>query len=229
MPLKVFGTPDSVRPFFAANAVGIKRPKARRFKHGVLSPGAYIDNRTLPSHPAQWRQVIGRIADYARELWGDYGGIASVATGGVPHGIALARELGLPHFSVKKQEKGEHGLGGLIDGDVSLLPGMRILLVEDMSSTFMSSVKAMRPLEHVGATVAHTMLLNTWGLPEFYDNVGEHQVHALCTGDMILEHAVRTKLVDDELAAIVRHWLKHPQDESWAKDGTWELPKKPGE
>lgn len=225
MPLNVFGTPDDVRPFFSANAVGFKRPKAIVFKQGDWSPGAYINNRTLPSHPTAWDDVMKPVVKYALHLIHEFDAVASVATGGVPHGVALARELGLPHFVVKKQEKGEHGLGGLIDGDVSLLPGMRLLLVEDMSSTFVSSIRAMRPLEHVGATIAHTLLLNTWGFPKFYENIGEYSVHALCTGQMLLDYAAHHRLLDYEHEAIVRRWLKHPEDRSWADDGTWELPK----
>jgi orotate phosphoribosyltransferase len=225
MPVRVFGTAGDVGLFYAANAVGIKRPKVIVFKQGDWSPGAYLNNRALPSHPTQWNTIMRLMLKEARALRNDYDGIASVATGGIAHGISLAKDLCLPHFIVKKQEKEEHGLAGLIDGDESLLPGKRLLLVEDMSTTFLSSIKAIRPLEHEGATVAHTLLLNTWGWPEFYTNVSEHSVHALCTGEMILNYAVEHGKIDREHEGIMRNWLKDPKDRSWAKDGTWVLPK----
>jgi orotate phosphoribosyltransferase len=217
-----------VKPFFEAGAVGIRRPNAIRFKHGVLSPGAYINNRMLPSHPHEWDEVIGRLKERAESLVRDYEAIASVATGGVPHGIALAREIGVPHFIVKKEEKRGHGLGGLIDGDTAALEGKRVLLVEDMSSTFESPIRAMEALKAAGAVVAHTLLLNTWGLPKFHENIGGHSVHALCTGEMIVDYAAQIGELDSGLEKIVRHWLKHPWDEEWSKDG-WQMPKGEGE
>jgi orotate phosphoribosyltransferase len=228
MPLQTLlgavGSQEAVRALFAANAVGFARPNAILFKHGVLSPGAYINNRVLPSHREAWDAVLDPLYRHARGLRGNYDGIASVATGGVPHGVALARLLKVPHFSVKKQEKG-HGVSGLIDGDTSLLNGMKILMVEDMSSTFESTLKAMRPLESVGALVVHTLLLNTWNLPDFRRNVQHHSVFALCDGLAILNEAVHLGKIDAEHEDIVRHWLEHPEDESWSKTGGWVLPK----
>lgn len=225
MPLDVFGSFDVVEAFYEAHAVGIKRPKAIWFKHGVLSPGAYINNRVLPSREGIWEDLMYGFYDKAEALRDEWDVVASVATGGTPHGVALAWMMTAPHFTVKKAEKG-HGVGGLIDGDVEVLKDKRVLLVEDMSSTFKSSLKAMQPLEAAGAKVTHTLLLNTWGLPDFHQNVGDHQVHALCTGEMILNWMAIKKLIDLDLEATVRHWLNSPEDESWAKEG-WEVPPKP--
>ena len=225
MPLIIFGDdPRCTDALFTANAVRFKRPEAIRFAHGVLSPGAYNNNRALPSHPSEWDIVLQPMIRRASQLRHEYDVIASVATGGIIHGGAIARALEVPHVIVKKQEKG-HGLGGLIDGDAGILPGKRVLLVEDMSSTFQSCLKAMEPLKHEGAVVMHTLLISTWNLPDFAQNVGEHQVHTLCTGAMFVVKAIHTKLVDDEHGRILQHWLQHPEDESWTQDGTWELPK----
>jgi orotate phosphoribosyltransferase len=227
MPLSVFGELSSAEYFFKAGAVRIRPPKAIRFKQGVLSPGAYINNRVLPSHPDEWGAIIELLLFQTEDLVHDYGAVASVASGGVPHGVALAREMGMPHFTVKKEEKTGHGLGGLIDGDAALLDGMRVLLVEDMSSTFESALAAMKTLEAAGARVAHTLILNTWGLPEFHANIVGHSVHALCTGEMIVDYAAQNGMLDEGVERIVRRWLKDPRDESWSKEG-WELPQRAG-
>jgi len=226
MPLHVIDTHDSqqvVRAFFDAGAVGFKKGKAIRFKHGVLSPGAYINNRTLPSYPDEWGIIIDALlGDVIAGAWDGVEGIASVATGGVPHGIALARDMDLPHFIVKKQEK-DHGLGGLIDGDEKLLSGMNVCMVEDMSSTFESTLKAMKPVEAAGGRVLRTFLLNTWNLPDFKRNIEHHDVWALCTGKMLLDCAVDMGKIDAGYEKVLRHWLEHPEDESWAKTG-WDIP-----
>jgi orotate phosphoribosyltransferase len=104
---------------------------------------------------------------------------------------------------------------------------MRVLLVEDMSSTFESALAAMKALEAAGARVAHTLILNTWGLPEFHANIVGHSVHALCTGEMIVDYAAQNGMLDEKVERIVRHWLEHPEDEEWSKEG-WELPQRAG-
>lgn len=225
MPLNLIsGGPDAVRLFFESRAVGFNRGRGIWFQRGILSPGAYLNNRALPSHPSKWNTVLELLLSQLA-LWEDYDGIASIATGGIAHGVALARVLGVPHFIVKKQPK-NHGLGGLIDGDVKLLSGMRLVLAEDMSSTFESSLDAMKIIEHEKAKVAHTLLLNTWGLPAFNRNAEPYSVFALCTGEMFLGYAVQDGKVDDAYHKILKHWLEDPDDQSWVDD-TWVIPPKP--
>lgn len=224
MPLEVFGSRHEVGAIFKANAAGFKRPKAIRFKHGVLSPGAYIDNRKLASHPDSWNSVVGAMNAYAARLKSEYDVIAAVATGGIAHAAVIAQQVNVPLVIIKKEEKG-HGLDGLIDGDEEVLYHSRVMLVEDMSSTFASSLKAMRPVEQAGGKVACTLMISTWDLPDFQANTQGHQVYAVCTGETLLDHAVEGKLVDDEHERILRHWLIDPKDESWAHDGKWQPPK----
>jgi orotate phosphoribosyltransferase len=211
-----------VRPFFESGAVGISRPDAIRFRQGMLSPGAYINNRKLPSHPREWDEVMSKVMKRAEDLYG-FDAIASVASGGVLHGGVLAWKMTIPHFIVKKEEKKTHGFGGLIDGDASMLEGRGVLLVEDMSSTFKSSLRAIGILEDAGATVAHTLLLNTWGFPEFHENIRGYSVHAICTGEMIVDYAAQSGIIDKSHEGILRHWLENPWDQEWSRDG-WKLP-----
>lgn len=222
MPLSVFGDMKDVSPFFESGAVGISRPGAIRFSNKILSPGAYINNRKLPSRPREWDEVMTKVMKRAEDLYG-FDAIASVASGGVLHGGVLAWKMTIPHFIVKKEEKKTHGFGGLIDGDAPMLKGRDVLLVEDMSSTFKSSLRAIGILEAAGAKVAHVLLLNTWGFPEFHENVGKHSVHAICTGEMIVDYAAQSGMIDKSHERILRHWLKNPRDQEWSKDG-WKLP-----
>jgi len=224
MSLHIHGSKLVVDSLIDGNVVGIKRPKAIRFDSKILSPGAYIDNRKLPSHPREWDQVLTELGAVAKKLRHDYTVVASVATGGIVHAGVLAWKLKVPHVIAKKEEKG-HGLGGFIDGDPAVLAGANVLLIEDMSSTFGSCLKAMGPLEEAGALVTHTLLISTWNLPDFRQNIRGHEVHALCTGETILNQMVERGLVDGEHEDVVRHWLEYPEDESWAHDGNWLPPK----
>ena len=223
MTLQTVNNHLMIDAIFAANAAGFKRPKAIRYAHGILSPGAYINNRVIASHPDLLKIVIDALDSILDSLYGEVDIIASVATGGIVFGSTLAWINSLPHVIVKKQEKG-HGLGGLIDGDVTILADKRVLLVEDMSTTFESSLKAMEPLKEHGATVVHTLMIETWNFPEFKSNVKNHGVTALCTGSFLFEEACSRGIIDQEHEQIIRHWLEYPEDETWANDGKWILP-----
>lgn len=52
-------------------------------------------------------------------------------------------------------------------------------------------------------------------------------MHALCTGEMIVDYAAQNGMLDEGVERIVRRWLKDPRDESWSKEG-WELPQRAG-
>jgi orotate phosphoribosyltransferase len=224
MSVAVYGTQRLVNALFDARAVGFKRGKVIKFASGILSPGAYINNRNLASYPQAWDAVLTAMLAVARRLRPQYDIIAGVATGGIAHGSVIARELRVPYMSVKKGEK-SHGLGGRIDGDAQLLStGAGVLVVEDMGSTFESSLSAIGALTHEGAVVRHTLLINSWNFPEFQCNSASHSVYVGCLGKTLLEEAMRRALIDEKYAKLVHDWLEHPDDQSWVHDGTWEFP-----
>lgn len=229
MPLHVHGNRRAVECLVRAKAAGIKRPKAIRFKQGILSPGAYIDNRKVPSYPWEWDTIVGDLKEVAVRHIPTFEVIASVATGGDMHAAALAWRLKLPLVSVRDKEK-NYGPGGRIAGDTLMLPGKRVLLLEDMSTTFQSCLDAMEPLVGCGATVVATLLIDTWKLPIFEENIFGHEVHALCTGKMILDGVIELGKTDPDIRIdrehqeIMRHWLNHPEDESWADSKDWQIP-----
>lgn len=228
MPLQVHGSISTVDALIRANAVWFKRPKAIWFAQDILSPGAYIDNRMLKSHPQAWDTILGDLRYLIPQLARPYGDVvlASVATGGDAHAAVTAWRTNLPLVSVRKKEKGHGGKKGRIDGDPEILAGAKVFLIEDMSSTFQNCLSAMEPLEKAGAKVVETILINTWNLPEFQQNSASHSVHALCTGEMTLDRTVDLGKVDSGHEKIVRNWLLNPKDSGWA-DSSWQIPPKP--
>lgn len=224
MPLHIHGTRFSVNALITSRAAHIARPQVVRFKQGILSPGAYIDNRKLPSHPTQHDTVLAELGSIVRQLVKDekYALLASVATGGIAHAAVVAWKMGLPHVVVRLTGK-DHGMGGQIDGDPSILRGASVFLFEDMSSTFQSCIDAIKLLQEAGACVKATLLISTWNFPAFKRNIEEYRVYALCTGKMILDRMVELGRVDRAHEQIVRHWLEHPEDSSWV-DSSWQIP-----
>ncbi|MFT5144543.1 MAG: orotate phosphoribosyltransferase [Rhodothermales bacterium] len=126
---------------------------------GMRSP-VYCDNRMTLGYPA----LRAGIAAAFVELSGGYAPdrVAGTATAGIPHAAWLADRLDLPMCYVRSSAKA-HGRGNQIEGP--LLEGDRVVLVEDLVSTGMSSLAAVRALEEAGATVEAVVAIFSYGIP----------------------------------------------------------------
>ena len=108
---------------------------------GWKSP-IYCDNRITLSHPTVRTYIRQQLTKLIQEKFGAVGCIAGVATAGIPQGVLVAQELGLPFIYVRSKPK-EHGRGNMIEGDV--MSGKRVVVIEDLISTGKSSLQAMSP------------------------------------------------------------------------------------
>src|SRR6201995_1027984 len=94
---------------------------------GWKSP-IYCDNRITLSHPTIRTYIRQQLSLVIQERFGALGCIAGVATAGIPQGVLIAQELGLPFIYVRSKPK-EHGTGSMIEGDTSLT-GKRVVVVK---------------------------------------------------------------------------------------------------
>jgi orotate phosphoribosyltransferase len=83
--------------------------------------------------------------------------VGGVELGGCPLASAVSlvsfqRGRPLPALYVRKERK-DHGSGKLVEGDKSLFPGIRVVLLEDVITTGGSSLRAVEALKTVGANV----------------------------------------------------------------------------
>ena len=102
-----------------------------------------------------------------QDKFGSAGCIAGVATAGIPQGVLVAQELGLPFIYVRAKPK-DHGTGNLIEGDV--LPGRRVVVIEDLISTGKSSLQAVDALRDAGYDVAGLAAIFTYGFDVATEN-----------------------------------------------------------
>jgi len=113
----------------------------------------YIDIKKATTDP----KVLGLVADLmARELakGPSVQRIAGVALGSVPLAVALSLRTGIPFVMVRKEKK-DHGTGKLIEGQ--MLPGEKVLVVEDVITSAGSAVYAVETLRQAGAVVDTVM------------------------------------------------------------------------
>jgi len=127
---------------------------------GLKSP-IYCDNRQLMGFPGIRDQIVASLVVAARALHPTL--IAGAATAGVPWAAMVADRLQLPLAYVRPTPK-NHGMGRQVEGP--LAKGHRVVLIEDLVSTGMSSLKCAEALRAEGAEVPAVLALFSYGLPQ---------------------------------------------------------------
>jgi orotate phosphoribosyltransferase len=127
---------------------------------GLKSP-IYCDNRQLLGFPEVRDQIVEALVSRSAAL--DPTLIAGAATAGVPWAAMVADRLKLPMAYVRPTPK-NHGMGRQVEGP--LAKGRRVVLIEDLISTGMSSLRCAEALRAEGAEVPAVLALFSYGLPQ---------------------------------------------------------------
>ena len=110
----------------------------------------YCDNRKTLSYPEIRNYIRQGLVAVIKNHYKGANVIAGVATAGIPHGVLVAEELGLPFIYVRAKAK-EHGKQNQIEGYFE--KGQSVILVEDLISSGKSSLEAASVLKEVGMKV----------------------------------------------------------------------------
>ncbi|HAZ92319.1 MAG TPA: orotate phosphoribosyltransferase, partial [Chitinophagaceae bacterium] len=126
---------------------------------GWKSP-IYCDNRKLLSFPYERDYVKSELCNVIFEKFADAEILAAVATAGIAWGAMAADQLKLPFIYVRPKPK-EHGLGNQIEGNI--VPGAKVVVVEDLISTGKSSLQVCEVIKLAGMQVVGMVSLFTYG------------------------------------------------------------------
>ena len=180
---------------------------------GWKSP-IYCDNRITLSHPSIRTYIRQKLTELVQEEFGSVSVIAGVATAGIPQGVLVAQELGLPFIYVRAKAK-EHGTGSLIEGEFSA--GQRVVVVEDLISTGKSSLQAVEALRDAGCEVAGLVAIFNYG----FDAASENFKSAKCpfftlsNYTALVNYAQTHNFVSEDDLKLLRKWREDPQ--SWGE------------
>ncbi len=175
---------------------------------GWKSP-IYCDNRITLSHPAIRTYIRQQLAQLIQEEFGAVEMISGVATAGIPQGVLVAQELGLPFTYVRSSAK-DHGRQNLIEGEV--VSGQRVVVVEDLVSTGKSSLQAVKALREAGCNVVGLVSIFTYGLDEATKNFAEAKcpVLSLCNYNALIKVAVERSYVLESEIDLLEQWRRDP-------------------
>jgi orotate phosphoribosyltransferase len=175
---------------------------------GIKSP-IYCDNRQTLSYPQVRRQIALQLTKLAKEFFPEVTVIAGVATGAIAHGILVAEELGLPFVYVRSAPKG-HGMGNQVEGRI--MPGEKILVIEDLVSTGKSSIAAVKALREAGFLVEGMLAIFSYDLPEAEKAMSENKCELVTLSNYtcLLETALQEGRISSEELQILAKWREDP-------------------
>ena len=175
---------------------------------GWKSP-IYCDNRLSLSYPKVRKMIKEQLVKSIQHYFPDTEAIAGVATAGIPQGALLANDLDLPFVYVRSKAKG-HGMQNMIEGKV--VPGQKIVVVEDLVSTGGSSLKATQDLIDAGFDVLGMVAIFSYGFEVAKENFKKAGVKLVCLShyEAMLPRAVHRNYIADEALQSLSEWRKAP-------------------
>ena len=145
-------------------------------------------------------------------------GIMGTATAGIPHAAWLAEEMNLPMGYVRNKPKG-HGRGNQIEGYSK--EGGKVVVIEDLVSTGMSSTAVLKPIERAGMQVEAVLAIFTYGLSAADAAFEKAAVplYTLTSFPELIESAADSGTLNKSELSSLRAWYKNPGEWSSERGG----------
>jgi orotate phosphoribosyltransferase len=194
-------------------AVKLSPQKPFTWASGWLSP-IYCDNRLALSYPEVRNFVKQQLVEVAQAHFPQTEVVAGVATAGIAQGALLADALQLPFAYVRSKPK-EHGLANMIEGRV--VPGQKVLVVEDLISTGGSSLKVVEALRQAGAEVVGMLAIFTYGFAIAEKQFAEAGVKLITLSNYtnLVAEAVEEDLIGETDIQSLYNWRAQP--DTWGR------------
>ncbi len=180
---------------------------------GIKSP-VYCDNRLTLSDVEVRTDVETSLAKAIKENYPDAEVLMGTSTAGIAHAAITAHLMGLPMGYVRSGAK-DHGRQNQIEG--KLLPGQKVVVVEDLISTGGSVIEVVEILRAAGAEVLGVVSIFTYGMQKGLDRLAAANVKnvSLTNFDVIAEVAAEEGYIKSEDIARLIAFRNNPSDESW--------------
>ena len=180
---------------------------------GIKSP-VYCDNRLTLTAPEVRTDVETALAETIKREYPDAEVLMGTSTAGIAHAAITAHLMGLPMGYVRSGAK-DHGRGNQIEG--KLLPGQKVVVVEDLISTGGSVIEVVNVLREAGAVVLGIVSIFTYGMKKGIERLAAAEVKnvSLTNFDCIAAIAAEEKYIEEKDIARLIAFRNNPSDESW--------------
>ena len=194
-------------------AVFLRPDEPFTWASGIKSP-IYCDNRlTLSDHQVR-TDVESGLAALVKEHYPKAEVLMGTSTAGIAHAAITAQMLELPMGYVRSGAK-DHGRKNQIEG--KLVPGQKVVVVEDLISTGGSVLEVVDVLRQAGAEVLGIVSIFTYGMKKSVDRLAEANVKnvSLTDLDTVAAVAAAEGYIRPEDQARLIAFRNNPSDESW--------------
>ena len=176
-------------------AVFLRPAEPFTWASGIKSP-IYCDNRLTLSDVSVREDVENGLAELIRIFYPRAEILMGTSTAGIAHAAITATKLNLPMGYVRSGAK-DHGRQNRIEG--KLIPGQKVVVVEDLISTAGSCLEVVEVLREAGAEVLGIVSIFTYGMRKGIDRLAEAQVenHSLSNLDILAEVATQEGYISD--------------------------------
>ena len=180
---------------------------------GIKSP-IYCDNRLTLTAPQVRTQIEEGLAEIIRENYPDVEVLMGTSTAGIAHAAIVGHLMNLPMGYVRSGAK-DHGRKNQIEG--KLLPGQKVVVVEDLISTAGSAIEVVNVLREAGADVLGIVSIFTYGMQKGLDRLKEANVKniSLTDFDAMTEAAAEAGYIQPADISRLIAFRNNPSDESW--------------
>lgn len=195
------------------NTIKIQPLSPFTWASGWKSP-IYCDNRKILSYPGTRSFIRDKFAEIIREKYPHAEVIAGVATGAIAHAVLVADVLGLPFIYVRSKPKG-HGLENLIEGEMK--PGQKVVVIEDLVSTGVSSLKAAEAVNNFGAEVIGMVSIFTYNFNLARENFKKANIELtpLSRYQVLIDTALEMGEISKDQVETLMEWREDPAN--WGK------------
>ena len=180
---------------------------------GIKSP-IYCDNRLTLTAPTVRTHVEEGLVDLVCKHFPNVEVLMGTSTAGIAHAAIVGHLMGLPMGYVRSGNK-DHGRQNRIEG--KLLPGQKVVVVEDLISTGGSCIEVVEALREAGAEVLGVASIFTYGLKKGIDRMEAANVKnvSLSNFDAVCEVAAEEGKIRPEDIERLKKFRANPSDESW--------------
>ena len=192
------------KDLLAIQAVALRPNDYFTWTSGIKSP-IYCDNRITMSYPSIRREIAAGMVEVIKEKYPAVEVIAGTATAGIPHAAWVSELLDLPMIYVRDSAK-KHGKTNQIEGRI--LEGQKVVIIEDLISTGLSSLKVAKALREAGAEVLGVVAIFSYELTKAHEDFSQAGVEyiTLTNYPVLVKEAVDSDYIHQEDVEKLLEW-----------------------
>jgi orotate phosphoribosyltransferase len=201
------------KDLLSIGAVFLRPDEPFTWASGIKSP-IYCDNRlTLTASPVR-NNIENALAQLIKKHYPECEVLMGTSTAGIAHAAITAHIMDIPMGYVRSGAK-DHGRGNQIEG--RLVPGQKVVVVEDLISTGGSVIEVARVLREAGADVLGIVSIFTYNMKKGLERLSAENItnYSLTDFDVVAQVAAEEGYISEKDISRLTAFRDNPDDEGW--------------